>query len=721
VRISTAIRLVLGFLLIVSSTAQLAWAEVPLKQVAKGSTQTSVNCPKCPACEDCQSVTRSPFETYALALMAAQKAVRIKAISQLVKLKDSKVVGLLSHALQHDNELAVRIAAAQALSQLTNTAVEAALSQSLVLESDVGLRIAAAQGLGRQGTPTAFKTLYANQGSTKSEYGREIRHIMKMNYGESYAEALRIEPSMDRSGRWLLVTPMAMHGGLFMTMLADVAGGEPGELSFLGGATVGGVTPFLLSLKYEMSKASARWLSSTTTYGLLMGVSAAVIYDPDNSTPLPGAVMIGQALGLSVGLATLKTHPYSHGDILFMDSAGVIGGLFALGSGMYFNEPSPRTANILLQSGAAVGLVTAGILTRDMNLTSGDSATITVSTGVGVFTGLMGAELVLGDSGDSDDGRYRAASALVGLAAGFTTGSVLSQYIDGEVNHGLAASVALGWGASLGAGIGMAIPDDYHPRLVAGLSLAGGLSSLYVATQSKVDGFQMGDGAMMGLGMAFGLWNGSALGDYFFEESDRKTGLKLVGFGGGALTGALLGKYYDPTVAEVTMATSIGAWGGWLSYWVHYIANRTESTHPSNEAPDWEMPDADAHAAVTVVGADVGLALGSALLSPLMGVRAEDLVWVNVGGLLGMGLGTSLAAGFSDNIAEGNVIGTSLGLLTGAVMVATIDRLPNPAPGFFSKENSSMKRGRTQWTPTLAIEPLPDGQMRILLKVFGTN
>jgi MFS family permease len=95
-------------------------------------------------------------------------------------------------------------------------------------------------------------------------------------------------------------------------------------------------------------------------------------------------------------------------------------------------------------------------------------------------------------------------------------------------------------------------------------------------------------------------------------------------------------------------------------------------------------------------------------------VPEARLGWINVSALLGMGLGTSLAAAFSDRIAEGNVVGTGVGLVAGTIATAFID---------FDESDAEPDRGEGaelgRVVPGFSLLPEEDGSLTPMLTLSG--
>ena len=183
-----------------------------------------------------------------------------------------------------------------------------------------------------------------------------------------------------------------------------------------------------------------------------------------------------------------------------------------------------------------------------------------------------------------------------------------------------------------------------------------------------------------------------------------------MGFGLGALSGAYIAKNYQPTRLDIGMATSLGVWGGWLTGWSGYVANKNGA----------DISDKDVYLA-TMLGADAGLATGTILLSSYFRVSPRRLGWINAAGLLGMGIGTSFTAVFSDRVAEGNLVGSTIGLIAGSLFSPFMNfdlpshwkdtQLREPGPSIFPEELA--------WFPTATMQRDEDGRSFLQFGVAG--
>jgi len=650
-------------------------------------------------------------------LVGTSPDTRKAAIADLAQLKDERVIAALAHSLRYDGDSSVRRAAARALGAYSYDASSHALMENIGnTAEDAPLRIAAVGALAKHEGELPFTLLWDARDDEDEDVAQAIKTGLRTHFPKRYQEKLLETPVLDQQGRWYLVPAMAFHGGLFMTALASVAGGEPGPASVLGGATVGGLTPYLLTIDKNMPRSEALWLDSTITWGLFGGLSTyAMVGDINDENGVLWSAIGGQTLGLTAGLLTHKDIPYSWGDIVYMNASGIAGTMIT-GSGIAMaNNDDPKAVSATLAGGFTAGAMGSALLTRELEFTTGDAAAIAGLTGYGYFFSAGIPTLIGGES--NGDSNLVEGAMLLGGGLSFVGASVLTQYYEPTTTQVTKASVGALWGLSVGAGLGMMAAEDPMSRTAVALPMAGSLGGLLAASVATDDTeFKRGDFYAVGLGMAWGTWQGDSAGRLIFDERDpdtqqaedrARTGSLLLGFGLGGFAGAGVGRYFDPTPMDVAMAGSVGVWGGWLTGWSAYAAQKHEV----------DISDDQVSTAV-LVGSDVGLVTGAVLLSSLVEMPAKRLGWINAAGLLGMGLGSSFTAIFSDNVAEGNVVGTAAGLITGTLFTANMDfPREKSTAGLYPKRPSPWDS--LVWWPTAGMVPDEEGRAHLQVGVAG--
>ena len=636
----------------------------------------------------------------------AEATGRAEAVRALGASDDSRAAPALIYALEHDRVVEVQVAAAEALGQHRGEFVEAALARALVNGAhSIEVQKRAVAALALQGTPSAARHLWDRRGERGTLIGDAVRGVLAERFPDLYAEWRAAEPEFDSRGPLLLVPVMGLHGGWFMTALADIAGGEPGLLSFAGGMVLGGTTPYLLSLRREVPVADAAWISSTTTFGLASGPLIAMSAGAESGNALLWSSIGGQAVGLGAGLLTLES-PFRGDQIAYIDTAGTLGGL--AGGGIVIlastGSDNEQAAAAIVQSGIFAGLLGGALAAPSLQLDGDAAATLSYATAVGTWWGIYAPGIVLDDAVEGGD---RAAGALIGAAVGYAGGTVVSELADtGPETVGEAALGGV-LGTSMFSGAGLLPKSGLSNRAFDALVIAGGLAgSVAGGVSAPRTRYSPGDRLSVGFGLAWGLWQGAAVGNIGDRSGDQAFGAALLGTGLGGTAASLLAQPFEPEPIEVGVTAMGGVWGGWLVGWAAHVADK----HGADLSGDDILT-------ATLIGSDVGAVTAGLTVSPWLRVDPRRLGWISASGAIGMGLGTSVAAVVGDDVAEGNVIGSSLGLVVGAVATSFVDFGPRRVETGGAGGSGGGLDGPTAWWPNLMVLPEPAGGRRTMLLV----
>jgi len=616
---------------------------------------------------------------------------------------DPRASGPLRRTLSIDT-VAVQQAAVESLAGFRGDAVEQALTAVLRDSSrPSSLRVAAVHSLGVQGTRAAAEQLWSARGLDDAAVSDAADVTLASRYPRLHAQWLKQRPEKaGRSGLMLLSGAMALHGGAMMTGLASVAGGDPGVLSFVGGSLVGGIAPYLLTLDEPLPLATGAWIASTTTWGLASGVligGAAGLEDD----PLVWSLLGGQALGLGAGLLTYEGLPYDATRVALIDLSGIAGVLAAGGVLMQFDSDNQEAALAGVQIGLSTGLAAGLLLTPQLEVKHNDHALIAEATVAGAWIGGWLPALVRGDAVESEDSL---SGVLLGTAAGFYGGTALSQVVDQPTVRYVPPVLGMVYGSALGGGTALLLDDELSLRAQVALLLAAGAGGAGMGVALAEDAqVQSGTVTLNLLTTGWGLWQGVGFASALDAGGTEAVGATLLGIGAGGAVGGLLSEVIEPTSAQVGVAAAGGVWGGWLSGWTLHVFRK----HDADIGDDQVL-------LATLIGSDVGLALGVLALSPVLDVPEERLGWINLGGALGMGLGTSVSAVFSDRVAEGNLIGTGLGLVVAGVATGFHDFTPEPRGDARDGDDGA---GLHDLMPGIAMLPSEDGGLDTLLTLRG--
>jgi hypothetical protein len=174
-------------------------------------------------------------------------------------------------------------------------------------------------------------------------------------------------------------------------------------------------------------------------------------------------------------------------------------------------------------------------------------------------------------------------------------------------------------------------------------------------------------------GTGWGLWHGLGIAWVARGDDTQKAGAALLGVGAAGAASALLARAIHASEGEAGIAAAGAAWGGWLAGWGAHVLRKHDHSLTGRSI-----------LLSALIGSDIGLGVGVLAVSPVLDVPEARLGWINLSGVLGLGVGTSLAAVFSRSaIAEGNLIGSAVGLVGGAIVTGFIDfdRHPTPSTG----------------------------------------
>jgi hypothetical protein len=159
------------------------------------------------------------------------------------------------------------------------------------------------------------------------------------------------------------------------------------------------------------------------------------------------------------------------------------------------------------------------------------------------------------------------------------------------------------------------------------------------------------------MGQGFGTWQGLGYAAYFDAGDRRTSGATLMGISSGFLVPMVLNQFGDFTPWEDFLLAGGIVWGTWFGVWSPYAYGDT----------DFRMAG-DPKLLGALIGGEVGLLATG--LSLALGVSPETVGWTQLVGLMGMALGSSGTAIFSQDgptVGTGMLVGTAAGLVTGAI------------------------------------------------------
>ena len=446
--------------------------------------------------------------------------------------------------------------------------------------------------------------------------------------------------------------------------------------------------------------------------------------------------MLGAAAGLTTGVVLSQYSSRSTSETAEVFVIGTLGSL-AGGGAAYLTPNSSNDIHAdgwLTLTGTALGLTAGALLAPHTSYETEDYA---LATFMGLYGGVQGSLLPGTWTDDwTEPGEHFTTQvtggAMLGTALGTASGLALSQYANFSVDD--VNELALGAIASsiFGAGIGLMVPVDQPADArpwATGLQVAGLLGTAATGFLAPHTDFSKGDRALGFLATAYGAWQGAGA-SLLLNGSDRQVaGAVLATTALGAAGGAAISQYVDASQSELLAAFSGSVWGAWIGG-MGSIALEQDF--------DVEMTS-NGQLAGFFVGSDLGLALSSLAMSPLMEMDPLRVGWINIYGLSGMALGSALAAIFPKvPFWTSNVTGASAGLIVGAVVTSFIDMpgLLEDTPPAQSDESPQIVQERsrpfhypgqiTAVLPQFQITPItaPDGSVlapgnRVVLGVMG--
>jgi HEAT repeat protein len=430
---------------------------------------------------------------------------------------------------------------------------------------------------------------------------------------------------------------------LEMTVMTAGAAGLGGGFGLVVGGASDRQTIALLEGTTALGLGASILLAPRTTYtegdlAMIMLLSAAGAWHGAWSVPAvqsadasdrqrAGGLVFGSSLGLLGGMALSQLIDPATTDVI---KTGLLASsLGAIGGGLVLSLPSSDvhdTARALELSGLG-GLAAFSLIAPQMDFETRDSTLIALTAAAGAWHGALLPRLW--SSSPTDTQQY--GGALLGFGAGALSGAAIAQighldYADqGEV---LFYSLA---GNAIGGGLGLLSPgvgNDTTTLLIDGAGLGALTLSLAL---SQFTTYSLNDDMLVGVGSAFGLWQGLWLPALFYDPkkpiADASTfGGALFGAGLGAIGSGILSQFVDLDAGEqlkasvpYLFASSLGAGVGLL------------------------VPSLDRRETVALMeGAGVaGLAAGL-LLAKSTDYRGGDLGLLPVGAAVGGGVGLTL-------------------------------------------------------------------------------
>lgn len=280
---------------------------------------------------------------------------------------------------------------------------------------------------------------------------------------------------------------------------------------------------------------------------------------------------------------------------------------------------------------------------------------------VGAETGWVGAFLPMALDVDEPDGNFRLA-----FHGGVAGGLLAAHFLDPSPRR----AALTGWGAVLGNGLGAGLPmlaGAETGQVVTGTMLPVGVAGTVAgAVLAPKLGMDAGDVAMLGVGVPLGIAQGVAMGSVLQDEGvlegDRGPGLALTfsALNGMLLTGLTVPA--EPQVDDMLFLGSAAAWGVWYGLLTPV-------------AMDLDLDGTELTLSSMITGDAFLLIGGLALPEATLNLNPRRTVLPQLAGVTGAtlgALGAALASPEGADVARGAVIGSTVGLVGGGVIVALV-------------------------------------------------
>lgn len=531
-------------------------------------------------------------------------------------------------------------------------------ARSLALTAGTGLGLWAGLGVGLAAlNPTAerrYLHLFALGGEALGAYAAWASW-------EALGPLLEASPQADP---W--ITPTAIMLATPALHLVSQINNDDETLHALGltsGVLLGGTVGMLL--KNRVTDGRGPYLATLT--GWSMGLGALTLRAGREAPTLPQTELAMLGAGLAgLGVSQLTWAPeLKTGDITTLNGFAAGGAVFGAGLLAVGSEGTEQTAAAILATTTAAGLTGGRLLTQHLQFSTGDSSLL----GLGLAQGTLTGFLVPGLANSPPSSRDRLAGTLLGASLGSLATVGLAQVTDyspEEVGR-LFLFDAFSSMAAVGAVQVMKSTATSARHRERGL-FVGGLAGLAAASQlaPRME-LSRGDSALLGLSTGWGAWQGLGLALGMDAPGEVMGGATLLGLGLGGLSGMGLSQSVELSPGQVAAASSGALWGGWLM--------------TSAQLAWGELDRSDA---LLVLGAsDLGLALSTLALSPLVEATPAQVGITSLGGLGGgvlFTLGAGLLTRDSRSLLQAGFVGTGAGLLAGGLFAARARPEADKAP-----------------------------------------
>lgn len=574
----------------------------------------------------------------------------------------------------------------------------------------------------------------ADERASNAAIRRHAREAFEQGYPQLAAAMQAPRVPVEPIGAAAGIVANGVAGGVLLSSVGTWGKLDEAEaIGAVGGGLIGLGTGWLYTTAQPVSDGQGLTYASGVGWGLSSGLLAQWAIVPRDHPDIgdrtrrnvgAGLRVLGTAGGATVGALAMRSDP-DPVDVLEVDLAGYTGSQIGWGisrlalgqdpdywsSGMSSDDIGrdlarrDRIRTFSTLAGAGVGLGLGAAVRRDWDLEPGDALMAAVVAGESAWIGGWMPEVL--DLADEPDGHIHTATHLgLGLGLGLTALGETPPRRGAMAAYGAVAGNALGAGLPMLASKNATSQDISRVMVPMGAAgtVGGALLSEWLDPSA-------GDWSMVGVGVPLIAAEAGAIGvvldDRGVLDGVQPGGLGLVA-GGTAAAGLMtLGHFVEPEPGDMALLGASAAWGGWYGVMLPL-------------ALDLELSEAD-HVLFTTVTADVFLAGGGVLISPLVDLEPKRTLGPQLGGVAGatlFALGTGLATDDGQAVTGMALVGSTVGLGTGAVA----SELWRKKRGTRTT-TAALPRLRVpgEWAPTAAPVVLEDGSTVLVFGVTGVG
>ncbi|MBT6178346.1 MAG: HEAT repeat domain-containing protein, partial [Deltaproteobacteria bacterium] len=364
----------------------------------------------------------------------------------------------------------------------------------------------------------------------------------------------------------LYLASAGLMGATSLGLLSSAAGGNQPYIAALSGAVLSSGSAYLLAPKDGITMPEAFHFTSLGLWGTALGYGiGATAIDGLDKPSFAWTLLGGQVLGSVLGASTFNDTPVTSSELALMHWSGVEAASAALGGMLIWGKENPTDYQrqmgpaLSTLAGLGLGVVPMWFLADDLKFSETDTALIILSTLGGGALGSLAA------SGTSHSNSAGAGGFLLGQGLGYLTSMVASQHVDLTPGELAWVSLSTGIGTAMGAGVHILADRDQHQSIglagfIGGITLttASSLTAQYFDLT-----IEDGDMALVSalLGASLGVTIPLMAGDSEFEHAG---GGLVLGASTGLLGGLIYDHLSEVSLADSSLTLAATAAGGFL-------------------------------------------------------------------------------------------------------------------------------------------------------------